>query len=102
MTPFSQNLYYLDYKSENNFDEIGKTVTFTANICSNYNVYLKIYTFTTNYSSSNILIPANTPGNYSVTRSINPDVTNILYRVEASVYATDGYIYIDNLRLVIQ
>lgn len=95
-------MYYIDYKSENNFDEIGKTVTFTANICSNYNVYLKIYTFTTNYSSSNTLIPANTPGNYSVTRSINPNVTYILYRVEASVYAADGYIYIDNLRLVIQ
>ena len=95
-------MYYLDYKSENNFDEIGKTVTFTADIYSNREAYLKIYTYTTGYSSSSTLIPANTPGNYSVTRSIGPNVTNILYRVEAIVYDAEGYIYIDNLRLVIQ
>ncbi len=100
LTPFTQDYYYLDFRSINLFDEVGKSVTFTADVCSNYDCKLVIYTYTGSYSQLWTLIPANTPGTYSVSRTIPLGVEHILYRVEPCTFDSGNcYCYTDNWRL---
>ena len=94
--------YYGEYRSSNNFNEFGKTVTFSADIYTNYECSIRIYTYKNGYSQSITYVPANTPGTYTVTRSIPDDIVHILYRVEPRSYTNnDAFCYTDNWRLTI-
>lgn len=94
--------YYCEYRSNNAFNELGKTVTFQADIYTNYDCRITIYTHVGAYTSSFTTIPINTPGTYSVTREIPENATLILYRVEPRDYShADAFVYTDNWRLII-
>ena len=94
--------YYAEFRSRNIFNEVGKTAIFQADIYSNYDCRICIYTYVEGYTSSFTTIPINTPGTYSVTRDIPENTTVILYRVEPRVYSQeDAFVYTDNWRLTI-
>lgn len=94
--------YYGEYRSYNTFNEVGKTVTFQVDACSNYDCRLYIYTYTGSYSSQWTLVPANTPGTYSVTRTIPQNTEHILYRMEPRNYSSEqSFCYTDNWRLIL-
>ena len=93
--------YYGEYKSFNDFNEVGKTVTFQVDIYSNYDCRICIYTYVEGYTSSFTTVPINTPGTYSVTRDIPENTTVILYRVEPMVYSQeDAFVYTDNWSVI--
>ena len=95
--------YYADYRSNLDFNELNKTVTFQADIYSNYDCRLCIYIYTGSYTSSYTTIPVNVQGTYSVTKTIPENTTQIIYRVEPRVYShDDAFVYMDNWQLIIQ
>ena len=94
--------YYGEHRSDNEYNEVGKTVTFTVDIYSNHTCRLYIYVYAGSYNPYYITIPANTPGTYSVTRVIPSNVEHILYRVEPRDYTDSNmFCYTDNWRLTI-
>lgn len=94
--------YYGEYRSNNTFNEVGKTVTFQADIYTNYDCRIYIYTYVEGYTSNFATIPINTPGTYSVTRTIPENAAEVLYRVEPRDYShADAFVYTDNWRLII-
>ena len=94
--------YYGEYESHNDFNEVGKKVTFLVDVYSNYECYVFIYTYVGQYTHSSVWIPANTPGTYSVTRTIPQNADHIVYRVEPRGWAQeDSFTYMDNWRLTI-
>ena len=98
----SGTLYYGEYRSFNDFNEVGRTVTFQADIYSNYSCNLRIYYYIKGYVANVVNIPTNTPGTYSITISIPEDATHVLYRVEPRSYThEDAFVYTDNWVLTI-
>ena len=95
--------YYGEYRSNNTFNEVGKTVTFQADIYTNYDCRIYIYTYVEGYTFNFATIPINTPGTYSVTRTIPENAIIILYCVVTRDYShADAFVYTDNWRLIIQ
>ena len=95
--------YYADYESFGDFNELGKTVTFAADVYTNYACSIRIYTYVGGYTQSIVDIPSNSSGTYSVSRTIPSDATKIIYRVEPRSYSnSDAFCYTDNWRLTFQ
>lgn len=89
--------------SNNAFNEIGKKVTFQADIYVNYAGFIRIYSYNGSYIITTTTIPANIPDNYSVTATIPNDATFIRYRVEPRDYThSDSFCYTDNWKLIFQ
>lgn len=94
--------YYCEFRSSNKFNETGKTVTFQADIDTNYACQIRIYHYVDAYNINFINVPANSPGTYSITAEIPDNARFILYRVEPRNYDhDDAFCYTDNWRLII-
>lgn len=95
--------YYGEARSSNAFNEAGKTITFQADIYSNYTCRLFIYTYINGaYSHNHVIIPPNTSGTFSVTRTIPQDTEHTLFRVEPIEYSYENaFCYTDNWKLTL-
>lgn len=92
--------YYLGFISLN---EIGKTVTFTADVYCTTICHIKIYTLIDGtYLSKYTTIPANTMGTYSIQHTIPSNTGRIIYRIEPRDYSSlDNFASIDNIQLYV-
>lgn len=95
--------YYGEVRISNAFNEAGKTITFQADIYSNYTCRLFIYTYINGaYSHNSVTIPPNTSGTFSVTRTIPQDTEHTLFRVEPREYSYENaFCYTDNWKLTL-
>lgn len=103
MTMFNVGtVYYVEYRSNNEFNELGKNLTFSADIYSNYACRLYIYYYTTQYIQRYVDVPINAWGTYSINLSIPENASSVLYRVEPRDYAhEDAVVYTDNWVLTV-
>lgn len=99
----SNQQFWAEYQSYNTFNEVNKTVTFQADIYTNYNGFLKIYSYAGSYIVASTTVPANIHDTYSITTIIPNNATVIRYRVEPRDYIhNDSFCYTDNWRLIFQ
>ena len=95
--------YYMGIRSNNLFNEIGKTVKFSADVYTNTSCELRIYVYTGSYSTYNTSIPLNTLSTYSIQHSIPSNASLVIYRVEPRIYSSlSNFVYVDNLQLELQ
>ncbi len=94
--------YYGEVRGDNGYN--GKTITFQADVYSNYTSRIIIYTLVEGvYSHNRVNISPNTAGTYSVTRTVPLNTDEILFRVEPLEYSYENsFCYMDNLKINIQ
>lgn len=91
-----------EIRSNKQYGETGKTITFKCYIKTNDEIRLKIYQLINgSYYSVSSLIPAKSNGLFSISNNIDSNATKIHYRIEKSEPKESLAIYTDNWNLLI-